>query len=149
RLGMECDEALAAAEDAAARAARHDAAAQAAIQAAGDAEAERREARGKAEREREAAVRAERSRQALIGHDAWRHHLGEAVAFGPDAAAAAETRARDCLDEARREHARADLMRQDADRIGRHRVAAVDRNVDLVMTKLSDLGFRSAIAAAT
>lgn len=149
RLGRDGDEAHAAAQSAADRAAGHEAAERAAVEAVGHAEAERREALIKAEAERSATARADSMRDALLGQDTWRNHLGDKVPFGPDAAAAAQTRARERLDEARREHERADLMRNDADRISRHRVAAVDRNVDLVLARLADNGFRSAMAAAT
>lgn len=147
RLARASDEAMSAVRDAASRASRHGTTAEAAMQISGDAEAERREALSKAEAERGAADRAEQSRDALVGQDAWRE-LGAVVSFGPEAAVEAESRARSKLDESRREHARADLMRQDVDRIARHHVAAVDRNVDFVLTRLADLGFRSGIAAA-
>lgn len=149
RLGREGDEAHAAAQGAAQRSTAHEAAERAAVEAAGNAEAERREALSKAEAARAATARADTMRDTLVGQDTWRNYLGDKVPFGPDAAAAARTRARERLDQARREHERAELMRTDADRIGRHRVAAVDRNIDLVLARLADSGFRSAMAAAT
>ncbi len=149
RLDREGDEAQAASQGAAQRATGHEAAERAAVEAAGNAEAERREALSKGDAVRAAMARADTTRDALVTQDAWRNYLGDQVPFGPDAAATAQTRARERMDRARREHERAELMRNDADRIGRHRVAAVDRNVDLVLARLADSGFRSAMAAAT
>lgn len=149
RLESERDEADGAARDATARVDEHEAAAQAATEAFSEFEAARREALVQAEAARRSVEKAEQAREALIRSQSWQQHLGPSVAFGPDAALTASRQARDQSDEGRRQHARADLLHQDADRITRHRVAAVDRNVDLVLARLADAGFRSAIAAAS
>ncbi len=148
RWTAELEEAERAARDAAGRAAQHDAATDAAAAEAGDAEAARREAAAQSDAERGQVEAAGRKRDELVAGGAWREQLGAAVAFAPEAAAMAQQRARDRNDEARREHGQADLLRRDADHIARHRVAAVDRNVDLVMERLEELGLRSTIAAA-
>ncbi|MBV8455019.1 MAG: hypothetical protein JO122_00195 [Acetobacteraceae bacterium] len=149
RLERERQQAEGAARDAAARADRHETAAEAALREAGEAEAERREATVKAEAARQSADKAENTRGDLLRGDIWQTHLGPAQAFGPEAAVTAQQQARDQSLAAQRARARAALMRDDADRIARHRVAAVDSNVDLVLARLSELGLHSAIAAAT
>jgi len=149
RLESERNEAEAAVRDAMARTAQQDSAADAAMHAAAEAEAWRREKLAHADAERRQVEKADQSREELVRRNTWQEYLGASLAFGPDAAATAQQRARDRMEDARRAHARADLMRQDADRITRHRVAAVDRNIDLVITRLTDAGFRSTIAAAT
>ncbi|MCW2241763.1 hypothetical protein [Azospirillum canadense] len=149
RLAAERDEAAGAARDADTRARRHETAAEEAGRRAAEADAARREALARAEAERRVLERAERARAELAGGPSWHEHLGPGVGFGPAAAVAAQDRARDRAEEARRRTAEAERMRRDADRIARHRVAAVDANVELVLERLEAAGLRSAIAAAS